>query len=129
MADHLMMVLSNARPELENEFNDWYSKVHIVDIVDQLDGFIAAQRFVLSGEHADSAATFKYLALYWIQEDKLAEAQAAIAWQRAERGAAEAAGRQPVIPKLDVFAGETQAWFFSKISDKYAADDSDVTAD
>lgn len=122
MADHLMLVLSNAKPEIEDQFNDWYSNVHIREIVDRLDPIDAAQRFVLSGSHRDVPTPFKYLALYWIPEDKLAEAQAVMAWQGAERVEALAGGREPVIGRQDVFEGMPQAWFFSKLCDKYVAD-------
>ncbi len=129
MADHLMMVLSNARPGMEDEFNNWYSKVHIVDIVDKLDGIDAAQRFVLSGVQGSADGPYRYLALYWIPEGRLAEAQKAIAWQRLERAEAEAAGRDPVIPMRDVFAGDIQAWFFSKVCETYVVTGSDLPVD
>ena len=122
MADHLMMVLSNAKPEIEDQFNDWYTNVHIREIVDRLDPIDSAERFVLSGAHRDVATPYKYLALYWIPEGKLAEAQAAMAWQGEERLEALAAGREPVINRIDVFEGMPQAWFFSPLGDKYVAD-------
>ncbi|MEI8058320.1 MAG: hypothetical protein WCI29_13050 [Actinomycetes bacterium] len=122
MADHLMLVFSNAKPEIEDHFNDWYTNVHIRELVDRLDPIDAAQRFVLSGSHRDVATPYKYLAIYWIPEDKLAEAQAAMAWQGAERLEALAAGREPVINREDVFEGMPQAWFFSKVSDKYVGE-------
>jgi hypothetical protein len=121
MADHLMLVMSNSKPEIEDEFNEWYSNVHIVELVDRLDVFDAAQRFVLSGVHRDVEAPCKYLALYWIPEGMLAAAQAAIAWQGAERLEAEAAGRAPVIGRPDVFDGVPQAFFYSKLCEKYVA--------
>lgn len=122
MADHLMLVLSNSKPDIEDEFNDWYSNVHIRRIVDRLDPIDAAQRFVIAGSHRDVPTPYKYLALYWIREGKLAEAQAAMAWQGEERLEALAAGREPVIDRLDVFEGMPQAWFFSRLCDKYVAD-------
>jgi len=125
MADHLMLVMSNSKPEIEDEFNEWYSNVHIVELVDRLDVFEAAQRFVLSGVHRAPDTPFKYLALYWIPEGRLAEAQAAMAWQGAERLEAEAAGRAPVIGRLDVFDGLPQAFFYSKVCEKYVADNAD----
>ena len=42
MADHLMVVLSNAKPEIEDQFKDWYSNVHIRELVDRLDPIDAA---------------------------------------------------------------------------------------
>jgi len=129
MADHLMMVLSNSKPDMEDEFNDWYTNVHIVELVDKLPPIEAAQRFVLSGVHRDVEAPFKYMALYWIPEGRLVEAQAAMKWQGEERVEAIAAGRDPVISRLDVFEGLPQAWFFSKVSEKYCGPDSDLEKD
>ena len=77
---------------------------------------------MLSGSHRDVPTPYKYLALYWIPEGKLAEAQAAMAWQGEERLEALAAGREPVINRIDVFEGMPQAWFFSPLCDKYVAD-------
>ena len=119
MADHLMVVLSNAKPGLEDEFNDWYTNVHIVEIVDKLDGVEAAQRFALSGVHRDVEAPFKYLSLYWIPEDKLDDAKAAFKWQAEERAQAYEAGREPFIDRRDVFEEQPRGWFFSKICERY----------
>jgi hypothetical protein len=116
-----MVVLSNARPDLEAEFNDWYTNVHIVEVVDRLDGFEAAQRFALSAGQVEAGSPYKYLALYWVPEDKLEDAQAAIKYQRQEREEALAAGREPLISKKDVFDGQHHTWFFSKISERYTS--------
>jgi hypothetical protein len=120
MAEHLLLVFSNARPELEDEFNEWYSKVHVVDLVDKIDGIQAGQRFQLAGTYRDAASDFKYLAMYWIPEGKLEAAQAGLRWQRADREEALAAGRTPAVPKLEeAFAGDVSALFFTSVTDKY----------
>jgi hypothetical protein len=123
VANALMVVLSNARPDVEDEFNDWYSNVHIVEVVDRLEGFEAAQRFELADGQVEDGQSFRYLALYWIREGKLEAAQEAIRHQRVERAEAEAAGREPMISKRDVFAGQHHTWFFRAISDRYAPQD------
>jgi hypothetical protein len=115
-----MLVFSNAHPELEHEFNDWYSKVHVVDLVEKIDGIEAGQRFQLAGTYRDAAAEYKYLAMYWIREDKLEEVQAGLRWQRAEREEALAAGRTPAVPKLEeAFDGDVSALFFTSLGEKY----------
>jgi hypothetical protein len=121
MADNLMVVLSNSKPDLEDEFNDWYSNVHIVEVVDKLDGFEAAQRFALAPGQVEGDAPWMYLALYWIPDGKLEDAQAAIKGQRVEREEALAAGRAPMISKADVFEGNHHTWFFTKVSERYTA--------
>ena len=40
-----MVVLSNAKPGQDEPFNRWYSDVHMIETIDRLDGFVAAQRF------------------------------------------------------------------------------------
>ncbi len=120
MAEHLLLVFSNARPELEAEFNQWYSHVHVVDLVDKVDGIVAGQRFQLAGTYRDAAADFKYLAMYWIPEGQLEAAQAGLRWQRADRERAMAAGSTPAVPKLEeAFDGDVSALFFTSITDRY----------
>lgn len=120
MTEHLLLVFSNARPELEDEFNQWYSNVHVVDLVDKVDGIEAGQRFQLAGTYRDAATDYKYLAMYWIPEGKLDEARAGLQWQREEREQAEAAGRTPAVPKLDAFDGDVSALFFTSLTEKYS---------
>jgi hypothetical protein len=120
MTEHLLLVFSNAKPELADEFNDWYNKVHVVDLVDKIDGIVAGQRFEVAGTYRDSAADYKYLAMYWIPEDKLEAAQAGLKWQRADREEALAAGREPAVPKFEEgFDGDVSALFFTSITEKY----------
>ena len=120
MAEHLMLVFSNAKPELEDEFNDWYNTVHVVDLVDKIDGIVAGQRFQIAGTYRDAAADYKYLAMYWIPEGQLEAAQAGLRWQRADREEALAAGRAPAVPKFEEgFDGDVSALFFTSITEKY----------
>lgn len=122
MTDHLLLVFSNARPEFEDEFNEWYSKVHVVDLVDKIPGIEAGQRFQLAGTYRDSGSEYKYLAMYWIPDGKLEEAQAGLRWQRSEREEALAAGRTPAVPKLEHgFDGDVSALFFTSLTAKYVA--------
>ena len=120
MAEHLLLVFSNAAPELEDEFNEWYSKVHVVDLVDKIEGIEAGQRFQLAGTYRDSGAEYKYLAMYWIPEGKLEEARAGLRWQREDREQALAEGRTPAVPKFEEgFEGDVSALFFTSVTEKY----------
>ncbi|UMG91261.1 DUF4286 family protein [Nocardioides sp. TF02-7] len=119
MPAHVMIVLSNTRPESEDEFNDWYTNVHVLDVVNKLDGFRTAQRFRLADGQVEDGADYKYLAIYTIAEGKLAEAQAAIKFQRKERAEALEAGREPWIEaRTDLFDGKHRSWFFTAITDE-----------
>jgi hypothetical protein len=114
---HLMIVLSNSKPERDDEFNRWYDQ-HAADVVDKLDGFVRAQRFELSEAQAEGGAEFGYLAVYEIPADQLEAARDAIVGQRAEREEALSAGREPLITVTDTMAGPHHTWFFSSVSDE-----------
>ncbi|TAK64793.1 MAG: hypothetical protein EPO22_05465 [Dehalococcoidia bacterium] len=78
MAHSILLVLSNAAGGRDDEFNDWYTDVHLRDVL-AVDGFVAAQRFRLAGEQLqpDRPATHRYLAVYEIEaEDTAAPLQA-----------------------------------------------------
>lgn len=101
MDRHLMVVLSNSRPGQEDEFNRWYSEVHVLDTINKLDGFSTGQRFELADLPDAPPCGFRYLAVYEIEPDQLATAYAQFRWQRQERIEALAEGRDPVIKVSD----------------------------
>lgn len=125
MAANVMVVLSNSKPELDAEFNDWYTNVHVVDVVDKLDGFDSAQRFELAPNQIEQGE-YRYLAIYEIAEGRLEDAQRAQAYQRKERAEALAAGRKPWIESRagELFAGEHRTWFFKSMGEPYNRGDS-----
>ena len=47
MDRHLLLVFSNAVEGKDDEFNDWYTNVHLSDML-AADGFVTAQRFQLT---------------------------------------------------------------------------------
>ena len=68
---HVFVVLTDAVPGTEDEYNDWYDNVHLADVT-ALPGFKSASRFELSSvqpEGSSQEASHKYLALYWIEGD------------------------------------------------------------
>ena len=65
MASHQFLVISNAVPGKEAEFNEWYNKQHIPDVL-KVPGFVAAQRFEVSG---DSDLPGRYVAIYEMETD------------------------------------------------------------
>jgi len=48
MARHLMLVMSNALPGREVEFNKWYDEIHLRDVLSH-PKFVTAERFLTSG--------------------------------------------------------------------------------
>ncbi len=51
-------------PEREDEFNDWYSNIHIPDIL-TMPGIVGARRFRVLGD----SGQWKYLAVYELDAD------------------------------------------------------------
>jgi hypothetical protein len=70
MAKYTFVVLSNpTTPGQEAEYNEWYNKIHIPDVLN-VPGFVAAQRFTLAdAQLGDGPHAHRYLALYEIETD------------------------------------------------------------
>ncbi|HEV8654178.1 MAG TPA: hypothetical protein VGR85_01515 [Candidatus Limnocylindria bacterium] len=105
------LVLTNAKPGQDAEFNEWYDKVHIHDIL-RVPGIEWAQRFKISpvrrGDNYNTMPPppFQYLALYELDGSV----------QQVLEGIEKArnAGQIPWSPALDpVFS----AYIFEPISD------------
>ena len=69
MPRYKLMVLTRPVEGRDQEFNDWYTNVHLDDLV-AIDGIVSAQRFravkSLGGE------AFPYLSIYEIEADDVA---------------------------------------------------------
>lgn len=117
-----MVVLSNAKPGQDEPFNRWYSDVHMIETIDRLDGFLSAQRYRRADLDGAPPCPYRYLAVYEIPEDELETAYAQFQWQRAERAAATAAGRAPVVSLSDTLEADPfLAGFFSPVTDRVAS--------
>lgn len=70
MGRHILLVLSNPTVGREDDFNDWYTNVHLRDVL-AVEGFIAARRFCLADAQLqpDRPAPHRYLAIYEIEAD------------------------------------------------------------
>lgn len=62
----VLVVFSNPVAGREGEYNDWYNKRHLADVL-KVPGFVSAQRFALAGDGAGAA--WKYLAIYEFEAD------------------------------------------------------------
>lgn len=67
----LWVVLTNAVDGKDAEFNDWYDNRHLDDVV-AVPGLISAQRYQITRQTGDTAATWAYLALYEVDPDNAA---------------------------------------------------------
>ena len=73
MAQYCFVVVTDALPGREQEFNTWYDQQHLADVL-RIPGFVAAQRFKLA--QPDSSLPGRYLALYELETQ---DPQAALA--------------------------------------------------
>ena len=68
MATSILMVLTNPVEGKEDEYNEWYSDIHIREIVD-IPGFVSARRFKLADAQMGAAGPHQYLAIYEVEGD------------------------------------------------------------
>ena len=60
------VVFTEPVPGREDAFNDWYTNIHVPDLL-ALDGFMAAQRFKLVALDGNSQPAGKYMAIYELE--------------------------------------------------------------
>ena len=70
MPKYMMAVYSNAVEGKESEFNDWYSNVHMADML-KIPGVVAVQRFEGVAYPPEKNAKFKYAAIYELDTEDL----------------------------------------------------------
>jgi len=63
MEDNLMLVFTDPVSGLEAEFNDWYTNIHIPEIV-KMTGMRGARRYRIGDGPRGGALTNQYLAVY-----------------------------------------------------------------
>ena len=77
MTRHILLVQSNAKDGRDDDFNHWYDEEHLPDVL-EVDGFVAARRFVaVPGVHGE-LPEHRYLAIYELDTDDPASALAAL---------------------------------------------------
>jgi hypothetical protein len=66
-AQHIFIALTNPAPDKEQEFNEFYDRIHVPDVLAS-PGWVAAQRYRLTSEQRpDQSPPWKYLAIYEIK--------------------------------------------------------------
>lgn len=108
MAHYVYVVLSDPVPGREDDYNEWYSKQHLDDIMREA-GFTACQRFRQAEMAVPQAAPNGYLALYEIETDDIDAVDAAMR-------AAVASGAVPLTDALDV--GRISAWYVEALTER-----------
>jgi hypothetical protein len=77
MARHILLVQSDARQGLEDEYNKWYDEEHLPDVL-SVDGFVAARRFLAVPSVHGELPEHRFLAVYELETDDLPAALAAL---------------------------------------------------
>ncbi|MFT4259382.1 DUF4286 family protein [Microbacterium sp.] len=71
----ILLALVNSVEGQDEEFNDWYTNVHIPEVL-AVPGFVSAQRYATSAE-GETAAGFRYATVYEVEGSAL-QARAAL---------------------------------------------------
>lgn len=109
MAKYVYAVFSNPTDGMEEEFNDWYTKQHLRDVLG-LKGIIAAQRFRLAAvQTPDQATPYRYFAIYEIETDDLQSVASALV-------TTAFTDAMPISEALDL--NSTDAWIFSPVTER-----------
>jgi hypothetical protein len=70
MAHQIMLVMTEAVAGMEDEYNEWYTNVHVPEVL-RVPGVEAAQRFVADSSQEGAAAhPRKYLTIYEYSLDR-----------------------------------------------------------
>jgi hypothetical protein len=117
----LLVVYSDAVPGREAEFNDWYTHVHIRDVM-RIPGALAVQRFELCESGSTAPPSFlpggaRYLAIYAFSDTRKAiDVHLDDCFSE----------RMPISDSLDV--GKSQDTFYEPVDRLFSAPDADRTA-
>jgi len=111
MAKHVFVVLTNPVEGKEDAYNEWYTNVHLGDVL-KVPGIVAAQRFKLSDvQRGEPPFPWRYLALYEIDTDDFTHTITVLK---------ERSGTSAMVIS-DALAPERLAWFFQLITPRIEA--------
>ena len=115
MAKYTFLALTNPVEGKEAEYNEWYDKHHVPDVVN-VPGFVSGQRFKLADSQfgGEASKAYKYLALYEIETDDIA---ATIKELQARGGTAD------IVPSDAIDLKRVATYMFTPIKEKVMAAD------
>ena len=113
MTKYSFIVFTNPVEGKESEYNDWYNRQHIPDVLN-IPGFVSGQRFRLADAQMsrDGSRAHKYLAIYEIETDDLAGTLKEL---RARGGTAE------IVPSDAIDMKNVASHIFTPIAEKVLA--------
>jgi hypothetical protein len=115
MAKYTFLALTNPVPGKEEEFNEWYDKHHVPDVIN-VPGFVSGQRFKLADAQfgGEASKRYQYLALYEIESNDIA---ATIKELRARGGTPDIVSSDAIDMKV------VATYMFTPIREKVMAKD------
>ena len=113
MTKYSFIVFTNPVEGKESEYNDWYNRQHIPDVLN-VPGFVSGQRFRLADAQMsrDGGRAHKYLAIYEIETDDLAGTLKEL---RTRGGTAE------IVPSDAIDMKNVGSYIFAPIAEKVLA--------
>ena len=97
MATSILVVHSRPVEGREDEFNSWYSDVHLPEVL-RVDGFVTARRYrFVPADEEEPPGGLPYLAVYEVADGRLEEARAALAAALERSRLAVTEGRTPEL--------------------------------
>lgn len=113
----ILVVHTKPVPGREEEFQRWYSEVHLPEVV-RVDGFLAASRFrYVPDGPADEGPDLPFLAIYDVEPGRIDAARQALADALESSRVAVAEGRTPVLqPSEALHEVRTVHWFEEIVS-------------
>ena len=91
----VLVVLANSIESREDEFDDWYSTVHVPEIL-ALPAFLSARRFGLDGR-VPSNSSHRYLTVYEVTDPAVAAAELGEAAQAGDLTMSDALDAEAVV--------------------------------
>jgi hypothetical protein len=108
MAKYNLIALTNPLEGRDDDFNAWYTNVHLADVL-KLPGVTAAQRYRLADvQHRPGPLEWKYMAVYEIDIDDIATTLAAL----------KAASGTDAMPLSPALSAERMVWIYEPITER-----------
>jgi len=111
MKKYLSVALTNAAEGRDTDYNEWYEKQHVFDVL-AIPGVKSAQRFRMS-EQSRQQLGFRYMALYEIETSDITEIHKAIA----------ARAGTPAMPRSDAVGTDRMFLDYEVISPRITAEE------
>ena len=108
---HLFFALTNADAGREVEFNEWYDRYHLREVLTYLPEFVRGQRYVLAPDQRPQqpAPQWKYIAIYEVESNNCAAIHPDV--QRIFRE------RRPTPAPEGALKSDHVAWLFSPLGE------------